>query len=290
MLDGLSPQRRRLVLAAVTVGVLLVLALLAAVAARALTTRDAAPQDLPGPVLLVPGYGGAVGSLAPLAEALRRSGREAVVVEPMGDGTGDLRDQARHLGQIAEQVIARSGAPSVDVVGYSAGGVVARLWARDEGGSALARRVLTIGSPQHGTSQAELGSGLAGGCPTACTQLVPGSDLLRRLNAGDETPAGPFWVTVRSTADRVVTPTGSAALDGALNLLVQDACPAAATSHGQLPGAPYTLAVLESALGVPAAVRPGRRGLLNESGSKTTQSVMSLVLKFAHAAREKTVR
>ena len=79
---------------------------------------------------------------------------------------------------------------------------MARLWVRDGGGADMARRVLTLGSPQHGTSQAALGAEFAGSCPPACEQLVPESDLLRRLNAGDETPAGPLWATIRSTTDR----------------------------------------------------------------------------------------
>ena len=131
------------------------------------------------------------------------------------------------------------------MIGYSAGGVVARLWVRDYGGAGVARRVLTLGSPHHGTSQAALGRELAGGCPTACEQLVPDSDLLRRLNAGDETPDGPLWATVRSTGDQVVTPVDSAALDGAVNILVQDVCPGATASHGELPGDPVTLAALD---------------------------------------------
>lgn len=73
-------------------------------------------------------------------------------MEPLGDGTGDLRGQAEHLGEVASRVQQDSGAASVDVVGYSAGGVVARLWVRDGGGADMARRVLTLGSPQHGTS------------------------------------------------------------------------------------------------------------------------------------------
>ena len=146
-------------------------------------------------MLLVPGYGGRVVSLDPLAATLRAAGRTVVVVERLGDGTGDLSDEAQHLDEVAQQVLADSAAPSVDVIGYSAGGVVARLWVRDHGGAVRARRVLTLGSPHHGTSQAALGSEFAGGCPTACEQLVPGSDLLRRLNAGDETPDGPAWAT-----------------------------------------------------------------------------------------------
>jgi hypothetical protein len=110
--------------------------------------------------------------------------------------------------------------------------------------------VLTLGSPQHGTRQAALGLEFAGGCPVACEQLVPDSDLLRQLNAGDETPDGPLWATVRSTSDRVVTPVDSAALAGAVNIVVQDVCPGTAVAHGDLPANPVVLAALGSVLGV----------------------------------------
>jgi pimeloyl-ACP methyl ester carboxylesterase len=249
--DALSPQRRRFALASAGLALLLVLTLVVvAVLQRRADSTDPVPQDQLGPVLLVPGYGGTGASLTPLAEALRANGRDAVIVSPVGDGTGDLRDQAEHLDEVARRVREDRGVPSVDVVGFSAGGVVARLWVRDEGGGSLARRVLTLGSPQHGTSQAALGLQLAGGCPTACEQLVPDSDLLRRLNAGDETPDGPLWATVRSTSDEVVTPVDSAALTGALNLVVQDVCPGSTTAHGDLPRDPVVLASLDSLLGV----------------------------------------
>ena len=257
MLDALSPQRRRLVLGVVVVVGVLVFALVATAVVRSVTRGGPVPQDQLGPVLLVPGYGGRTASLDPLAAVLRGEGRDVTVVSLVGDGTGDLDEQADHLAEVADEVLRTSGAPSVDVVGYSAGGVVVRLWVRDHGGDAQARRVLTLGSPQHGTSVAALGAEVAGGCPTACEQLLPDSALLRRLNAGDETPEGPAWVTVRSSADQVVTPTASAALDGALNVLVQDYCPDVATSHYQLPADSVVAATLRSSLGTGPPTTPG---------------------------------
>jgi triacylglycerol lipase len=248
MLDALSPQRRRLVLG---IGGLVLTLITTVVVIAVVRSRSATPpvaQDIPGPVLLVPGYGGRVASLQPLVSALRSKGRTAVVVEPVGDGTSDLETQADHLAEVAQSVLKQTAAPSVDVIGYSAGGVVARLWVREAGHQAPVRRVLTLGSPQHGTSQAALGLEFAGSCPAACEQLVPDSDLLRHLNAGDETPDGPLWATVRSTSDRVVTPVDSAALAGAVNIVVQDICPGSAVAHGDLPTNPVVLAALESVL------------------------------------------
>jgi triacylglycerol lipase len=216
---------------------------------NALAGGGIADQSRPGPVLLVPGYGGDTASLDPLVAELHREGREAVVAQPVGGGTGDLVAQAKRLADLGKQTMDRTGADSVDVIGYSAGGVVARLYVRDEGGAAVVRRVLTLGSPHHGADVAVVASDAAGGCPAACEQLATGSDLLRRLNAGDETPDGPQWITVRSASDQTVTPVDSAELEGALNIEVQDLCPAATTSHGGLPGDPVVLATMRSVLG-----------------------------------------
>ena len=250
MLATLAPARRRLVLLAVLAGLLGALAVVAAVVVRLTASVTPVAQDDPGPVLLVSGYGGSTRALDPVREALTRGGRDVVVVPPVGGGTGDIAEQARALDGVADDAMHRFDAGSVDVVGYSAGGVVARKWVRDDGGAGKARRVLSVGSPQHGTAVAELAAGVAGRCPTACRQLEPDSDLLRALNAHDETPDGPRFVSVWSDADEVVVPPDSARLDGAVNLTVQSVCPRARTSHAGLPGDPVVLALLGSSLGV----------------------------------------
>ena len=255
MLDALSPQRRRLVVVCIALALLAVLTIAAGVFVRS-TRTEPVEQGRPGPVLLVAGYGGRVESLDPLVAELRAIGRTAVVVQPVGGNTDDLQLEAEHLGRVADQVIDDTDAASVDVVGYSAGGVVARLWVKEHGGVTRARRVLTLGSPQHGTSQAALGLELAGGCAAACEQLVPDSDLLRRLNAGDETPDGPLWATVRTNFDQVVTPVDSAALAGALNLVVQEVCPRSTAGHGDLPSDPVVRESLITVLGAGYPSKP----------------------------------
>ena len=238
MFAGLSPARRRLLLGLLTVLVVAVLAGAAAVVVPRLTGDDPAPvsQAELGPVLLVPGYGGSTRSLQPLADRLRAAGRDAEVVAVPGDGTGDLRASADALDDAVDAALAGSTARAVDVVGYSAGGVIARLWAADDGGAARARRIVTLGSPHHGTTLADLaGSLLPGECPVGCQQLATDSPVLRQLNSGDETPDGPSWVSIWSTADTTVTPPDSARLDGALDVAVQSVCADSRVAHGDLP-------------------------------------------------------
>ena len=79
------------------------------------------------------------------------------------------------------------------------------------------------------------------------------SDLLRRLNAGDETPEGPRWVSIWTTDDETVVPPDSASIEGALDFAVQSVCPDAQISHGDLPSDPAVIrmTLLDSA-GTPA--------------------------------------
>ena len=237
---GLAPARRRLVLAVSALAAAALVALLAVlVMARSggsPTSARTTPQDGAGPVLLVPGYGGATASLDLLAATLRAAGRDAQVFSLPGDGTGDLQAQARALAVAARATLRRTGSPTLDVVGYSAGGVVARLWVRDYGGAPLARRIVTLGSPQHGSDLAGLaGSLVPSACPVACQQLEPGSDLLIALNAGSEAPIGPTFVSIWTANDTVVLPPESAELTGALNIRLQSICAGQTPNPTQLP-------------------------------------------------------
>jgi triacylglycerol lipase len=253
----LSPRRRVLV-AVVTV----VLLMTAGGIGLALVRSDGSAgtsvaQDKPGPVLLVPGYGGGTGDLAQLAERLAAAGRKATIVPLPGDGTGDLDAQAAALDTAVDAALASGGAPAVDVVGYSAGGVVARIWARDHDGAARARRIVTLGSPNHGTDLAAVAGLLApGACPPACQQMAPGSDVISRLNAGDETPDGPEWISIWTSQDEVVSPPDTAHLQGARNVVVQRICPGRAVDHGQLPTDAVVDALVLRAVAVAPFVTP----------------------------------
>ena len=259
-LGGLSARRRAVVVAAV----LLVAGLVAALLVPRLADRlgsglpAIAAQDRPGTVLLVPGYGGGTGALQSLADRIRATGRTATVVPLPGDGTGDLRVQAAALDARGHAMPWRPGADSVDVVGYSAGGVVARLWVQRVRRQRRARRIVTLGSPHHGARIAAVGRGSgARRLPDRVPAAGAGQRSARRTAVAGADPAGvAVGVDVaRRDGARRRTRHG---LTGAVNVALQSVCPTARVGHGGLPTDPTVTALVLRALGPRPLAAPTR--------------------------------
>jgi triacylglycerol lipase len=254
-ISGLSPRRRVFTagLASAVAAIVIAVVILAGQGGSS-TPAGYPPQDRPGPVLLVPGYGGSTVALSVLAARIRAGGRQATVLRLPGNGTGSLIQDA----QVLDAAVARAlheGAPSVDVIGYSAGGVTALLWARNDGGSHKARRVITLGSPFHGAQIAGAAEGFApDACPLACQQLVPGSSVIAGLDAS--APVRLRWLSLWTTDDQTVKPPDSARLAGALDVPIQSVCPQQRISHSQLPTNPVVTAIVLQAIGRGPVTRP----------------------------------
>jgi len=250
-----SPRRRLLLLGVAGVAVV---ALLIGLGLRIFggdhDTGVRPDQARPGTVVLVPGYGGSRTALSRLADRLEAEGRRTVVLTLPGDGTGDLLTQADTLDSAVRDALSH-GAPSVDVIGYSAGGVVTRLWVARHHGAEVARRIVTLGSPLHGAKIAGVGAALApDACPQACRELAPGSDLLRGVDG--PLPAGLPWLSIWTENDETVQPPDSARLSGAVNVPLQSICPQARVAHGDLPTDPEVTALVLAALGTAPLTAP----------------------------------
>lgn len=210
---------------------------------RAGSTTAAVPQDRLGPVLLVPGRIADSDDLVDLQRRLYLSGRRALIVSVGTDVTGDLRRQARQVEETARGLVA-DGAPSVDVVGYGAGGIVTRIWLAD-GGADVARRVITLGSPHQGVAAEKLDSLVEERfCAVTCPQLTAGSPLLRALPA---TSGRMPWTNITTARDRVV-PAPAAVLPGALNVSLQSICTDDRSGHRGLTTDPLAVGVILRAL------------------------------------------
>ena len=89
-----------------------------------------------------------------LIQAMDQSQRDLLAPHlPHGLGDVPLRQLAQRLD---EQIRHRFGADTcVDLLGFSMGGIIGRIWLQDLGGAARTRRFFSVGSPHQGTMTAQ---------------------------------------------------------------------------------------------------------------------------------------
>jgi hypothetical protein len=124
---------------------------------------------------------------------------------------GRVSRAAESLGRFVDSL----GAPQVDLIGHSMGGVVARAYATLHGGASRVANLITIGSPHHGTAVSKFGLGW----PTV--ELATGAELLRRLRDAPA-PPGVRFTCIWSRADGLVSSAAEAHVDGAEEIVYDD--------------------------------------------------------------------
>jgi triacylglycerol esterase/lipase EstA (alpha/beta hydrolase family) len=162
------------------------------------------------PVLLLHGYGCNSGywvHLTPLLDAAKIS-HATVDLEPVA---GDIDGYVPLVERAVRDLLAATGADKVAIVAHSMGGLVARAWMRAHGTGRVAR-VITLGTPHHGTALARFGPGLN------AVQMRPGSAWLRALAAGEDGAARALVTSLYTHHDNIVAPQESSRLEGARNL------------------------------------------------------------------------
>jgi len=175
-----------------------------------LLVRDPAPARVDAPVLLVHGVLCNAGVWVRLARYLRVSGVDGVYSLSYGPPLASIETFAEQLARKIDAILGATGARRVIVVAHSMGGLVTRAYLRRHGRTKIAR-VLTIGSPHHG-------SVLAWFCPgAALAQMRPGSAWLAALNGERLDPALRF-VSLWSWHDSMVAPQTSSELPGAVDV------------------------------------------------------------------------
>lgn len=121
---------------------------------------------------------------------------------------GSIDGFAAQLARCIERVCAETGARQVMLVGHSMGGIVSRACLALPGMVPRVARLVTIGSPHHGSRHARLGFG------ADARELVCGSGWMQRLNDNPASTAVPM-VAIYSRHDNFVAPQESCVLPAA---------------------------------------------------------------------------
>ena len=104
------------------------------------------------PVLLVHGYGGTRASMSVLERSLARDRYVTRSISLPEYGAGDLERDAVLVVDAARELCVSTGAGSVDVIGHSRGGIVARTAQQLHDRDGVIGRVVTIASANQGVA------------------------------------------------------------------------------------------------------------------------------------------
>jgi triacylglycerol lipase len=139
-----------------------------------------------------------------LRRGLRRRGFACIRSFSYGPHTNDLRVAAERFGAYVEEVVEETGSDTVQVVGHSLGGLIARYYVQRLGGDARVPTLVTMGTPHQGTLAAHL-------LPNRLVrQLRPDSDVI--LELAEPTACSTRFLAFSSDVDHLIVPARNARL------------------------------------------------------------------------------
>ena len=163
------------------------------------------------------------------------------------DGLANIERSAEELRSEVNNVLAKTGASQVDLVGHSQGGMMPGYYVRFLGGASKVHTLIGLAPSNHGTTLGGLTTLVeqfpfaalavnsflgAIGAP-ALAQQEANSAFMKKLFGSGDTVAGPRYVVIETTHDEVVTPYTNAFLNGAgvTNITIQNQCPGDPVAH-----------------------------------------------------------
>ena len=166
------------------------------------------------PVLFVHGYFSNRGYFHSIVPGLEKRGVAPIFTPNFPSAFNTIETFADALHAEIERVSAATAQPQLILVCHSMGGLAARTYLCDHG-AARVRKLITIGTPHHGTVIAHFGAGVN------AVQMRPGSDYLLALHER-EGPGGPKVPTtsIYTPHDNLVAPQNSSLLPNARNIAI----------------------------------------------------------------------
>lgn len=161
------------------------------------------------PIILVHGYGGAGANFLLMQWALKLRGWHNVYAVSYTPPTINARRLAQQVANHVDRILAATGATKAHLVCHSMAGPLTRYGLHHLGLAGKVDRVVTLGSPHHGTRIANLFMPRG-----AVAQLRYNSPFLNELNALEPTPGGARFFSIWSDLDNFVLPVTSPVLGG----------------------------------------------------------------------------
>ncbi|MBI1818054.1 MAG: alpha/beta fold hydrolase [Deltaproteobacteria bacterium] len=162
-------------------------------------------------IVLAHGWGLNAGSLWLLRRRLARAGFGPIVIFTYRTRGIEIEPAAERLRDQLASVHATHPGP-ITIIGHSLGGLVARYCLRRYPVPGV-QRLVTIGTPHHGTIAARVGLGTK--------QLLPDAPLIVKLNAADHVPQQFEVISISSPFDALVIPHRNADYPGACNIEIR---------------------------------------------------------------------
>ncbi|MCW2961624.1 MAG: lipase [Thermoleophilia bacterium] len=185
------------------------------------------------PIILVSGFANTAEGWDPWVRSLRADGFRVYVYDSPSGGLGDMHESARLLRDFIEEVKRRTGRRRIDLVGFSEGGLLARMYVAQLGGAGSVDRLISVSTPHHGIPLSWLVDPvraiplLGTLVPPALYQLMDSHTIHDAINAADAVlrlqggPGAPRYASIYARVpDPIVTP-HSAWLPGAYNIPVR---------------------------------------------------------------------
>ncbi len=171
-------------------------------------SKSPCEDDTQPPVILIHGYMMRGGVLWPMMRYLKRKGFKRVFLFTYSPLWRDIPHFAEQLAQKVNEITRRCETDHVDLIGHSMGGLVARYYINFLGGEEKVERLITLGTPHHGTILGALSSFISG------AQMRPQSKFLSRLAENDNILEAVKVCSIYSDFDQIIIPWESSVLEG----------------------------------------------------------------------------